>query len=154
MGSLACLKQLRVIHKGPKKKSTKDHEGARRTLRFSTKWTMSHQGHEITFRALISALSMSRSLINIDGQDIQDGLLMVWAACSRTRVFTHLSSTITFSSTRIPETSCQAHGSLQTRTRSSSESASWAAASRPVYPVYPCSLKQPTGLTGHGPCSR
>ena len=35
--------------------------------------------------------------INIDAQDIQDYLLMVWSGCSGTRVFTPLSSTITFS---------------------------------------------------------
>ncbi len=119
-----------------------------------------HQGHGATpdnSRRWVSASSMSRSLINIDGQDKQDGLLMVWAACSGTRVFTPLSSTITFTSTRIPKTRSQATGSLQTRTRSSSESASGATASRPVYPVYPvyrCSLMQQTGLTGHGPYSR
>ena len=37
---------------------------------------------------------------------------MVWAARSGTRVFTPLSSTIAFSSTRIPKTRSQAHGSL------------------------------------------
>ena len=105
-------------------------------------------------RRLVSASSMSRSLINIDGQDKQDDLLMVWAACSGTRVVTFLSSTITFSSTRIPKPRSHAHGSLHRRTRSSSGSASRAAASRPVYPVYRCSLMQQTGLAGHGPYSR
>ena len=95
------------------------------------------KGHGVTLynsRRWVSAASMSRSLINIDGQDKQDDLLMVWAACSGTRVVTFLSSTITFSSTRIPKTRSQAHGSPQTHTRSSSQSAFCAAASRPVYP--------------------
>ena len=90
-----------------------------------------------------SKSSMSRLLINIDAQDAQDYLA---------RGYTVLSSTIAYTSTGIPKTRSQAHGSLRTRTRSSSQSASPAAASRPVYPVYPvyrCSQIQPTGLTGH-----
>ena len=81
---------------------------------------------------------MSRLLINIDAQDAQDYLA---------RGYTVLSSTIAYTSTGIPKTRSQAHGSLRTRTRSSSQSASPAAASRPVYPVYRCSQIQPTGLT-------
>ena len=45
----------------------------------------------------------------------------------------------------------------QIRTRSSPESASRAAASRPDYPVHPvhrCSMIRKTGSTGLGPCSR
>ena len=90
-----------------------------------------------------SKSSMSRLLINIDAQDAQDYLA---------RGYTVLSSTIAYTSTGIPKTRSQAHGSLRTRTRSSSQSASPAAASRPVCPVYPvyrCSQIQPTGLTGH-----
>ena len=108
------------------------------------------EGHGVTpynSRRLISTSSMS-SLINIDAQDAQD-----YSA----RGYTFLSSTIANVSTGIPKTQSQAHGSLRTRTRSSSQSAFSAAASRPVYPVYPvyrCSQKQPTRLTGQGPCSR
>ena len=87
-------------------------------------------------------------------QKAQDYLLMVWVACFGSRVFTPVSSTTTFFSTRIPKTGCQAHGSLRTRSRSSSGSASSAGASLPVYPVYRCSLMQQTGLAGHGPYSR
>ena len=103
-----------------------------------------HKGHDLTSynsRRLVSASSMKR-LIYIDGQDKQDYLA---------RGFSGLSSTIAFSSTRISKTRSQAHGSLHTHTRSSSESASCAAASRPVYPVYRCSLMQQTGLTEHVP---
>ena len=95
------------------------------------------------WRETSSKSSMSRLLINIDAQDAQDYLA---------RGYTVLSSTIAYTSTGIPKTRSQAHGSLRTRTRSSSQSASPAAASRPVYPVYPvyrCSQIQPTGLTGH-----
>ena len=84
-----------------------------------------------------------KRLIYIDGQDKQDYLA---------RGFSVLSSTIALASKRIPKPRSQAHGSLHTRTRASSQSASCAAATRPVYPVYPvyrCSQIQPTGLTGH-----
>ena len=62
---------------------------------------------------------------------------MVWAARSGTSVFIPLSSTIAFSSTRIPKTRSEAHRSPQKRTGSSPESASCAAASRPAYPAHP-----------------
>ena len=168
-GNRIPRRALKYLLRGQKINPAKGHEGVgkdskgvregprRKTLREKSYPPRSRSHAKVTklfSRRWVSASSMSRSLINIDGQDKQDGLLMVWAACSGTRVFTPLSSTITFSSTRIPKTRSQATGSLQTRTRSSSQSASGATASRPVYPVYPvhrCSLLQQTGLTGHGP---
>ncbi len=51
----------------------------------------------------------------------------------------------------------KAHGSIGTRTRSLSESASCAVASRPdypVHPVYPCSIIRESRFARQGPCSR
>ena len=76
-----------------------------------------------------SMSSMSRGFIDMDGQDAQD---FFW---------------------RRPPCS---PGHPQIRTRSSPESASRAAASRPAYPVHPvhrCSVIRKTGLTRHSPYS-
>ena len=91
----------------------------------------------VGWRETGSKSSMNRLFINIDAQDAQDYLA---------RGFTVLSSTIVCASTRIPNTRSHAHGLLRTPTRSSKQSASPAAASRPVYPVYPvyrCSIYSP-----------
>ncbi len=74
---------------------------------------------------------------------------IVQAEPSGTRVFTSLNSPITLSLTSIPNNRSHANGSPQTHTRSSRGPTFWAAAScpvNPVYPVYRCSLMQPTGL--------
>ena len=92
----------------------------------------------VGWRETGSKSSMNRLFINIDAQDAQDYLA---------RGFTVLSSTIICASTRIPKTRSHAHGLLRTPTRSSKQSASPAAASRPDYPVHPvhrCSIDSPS----------